>query len=128
MTKLYNPKVVAPPFGKYSHAGEVEAGARWLHASGQVGVMADGTMAEGIAAQCEWAWKNLQGILQGAGMEMSDVVKTTTYLVDAGHVAAFREARDRAIGDYRPASTLIVVKALASSEWLVEIELVAAKA
>ena len=128
MTKLYNPKGVAPPFGKYSHAGEVEAGARWLHASGQVGVMADGTMAEGIAAQCEWAWKNLQGILQGAGMEMSDVVKTTTYLVDAGHVAAFREARDRAIGDYRPASTLIVVKALASSEWLVEIELVAAKA
>jgi len=128
MTKLYNPKGVAPPFGRYSHAGEVEAGARWLHVSGQVGVMADGIMAEGIAAQCEWAWKNLQGILQGAGMEMSDVVKTTTYLVDAGHVAAFREARDRAIGDYRPASTLIVVKALASSEWLVEIELVAAKA
>ena len=128
MTKLYNPQGVAPPFGKYSHAGEVDAGARWLHVSGQVGVTADGTMAEGIAAQCEWAWKNLQGILQGAGMEMSDVVKTTTYLVDAGHVAAFREARDAAVGDHRPASTLIVVQGLASPEWLVEIELVAAKA
>jgi enamine deaminase RidA (YjgF/YER057c/UK114 family) len=60
-------------------------------------------------------------------MDMADVVKTTTYLVNADHVADFREARDRVIGDARPASTLVVIDALASPDWLVEIELVAAR-
>lgn len=128
MTKFENPKEVAPPFGKYSHAADTGAGVCWLHASGQVGVTSDGTIAKGIDAQCEWAWKNLLAILAASGMELGDVVKTTTYLVNADDVAAFRTARDRVLGDHRPASTLVVVKALASPEWLVEIELVAARA
>ncbi len=128
MISFENPANVAAPFGKYSHFASVEAGARWLHVSGQVGVMPDGTMAKGIEAQCEWAWKNLVAVLEASGMDLTDVVKTTTYLVNPEHVAAFRQARDRAIGSHRPASTLVVVAALASPEWLVEIELVAARA
>ena len=127
MLKFHVPKNVSPPFGKYSHAVEVGPGARWLHVSGQVGVMPDGKIAQGISDQCEWAWKNLLAILDDAHMGLSDVVKITTYLVNAGHVAAFREARDRVVGDIRPASTLVVVEALASPEWLVEVELTAAK-
>lgn len=127
MLKQLSPDTIAPPFGNYSHAVEVRSGARWLHVSGQVGVMPNGKMAEGISAQCEWAWKNLLGILNHAGMGLPDVVKTTTYLVDRAHVPAFRQARDRMLGDARPASTLVVVDALAAKEWLVEIELIAAK-
>ena len=127
MIKFDSPAGVAPPFGKYSHRALVDEGARWLHVSGQVGVKPDGSMAAGIDAQCEWAWKNLLAILESSGMELADVVKTTTYLTDSAHVAAFRNARDRVIGDHRPASTLVVVAALASPEWLVEIELVAAR-
>ncbi|MDX1512901.1 MAG: RidA family protein [Gammaproteobacteria bacterium] len=127
MLTLRNPDNVAPPFGNYTHSVEVGANARWLHVSGQVGVMPDGRMAEGISAQCEWAFKNLLEILGQAGMNLSDVVKTTTYLVNAGHVSAFREVRNRVIGDARPASTLVVVEALAAPEWLVEIELIAAR-
>ncbi len=127
MIRFENPEKVAPPFGNYSHAATVAENARWLHVSGQVGVKPDGTMAEGIDAQCEWAWKNLLGILESSGMGLADVVKTTTYLVNADHVAAFRQARDRVIGAHRPASTLVVVAALASPQWLVEIELVAAR-
>jgi enamine deaminase RidA (YjgF/YER057c/UK114 family) len=128
MIKFENPASVAPPFGHYSHAALVGKDARWLHVSGQVGVKPDGSMAKGIEAQCEWAWKNLLGILESSGMGLADVVKTTTYLVNADHVAAFRSARDRVIGEHRPASTLVVVQALASPEWLVEIELQAARA
>lgn len=127
MIAFDNPENVAPPFGKYSHAASVGAGARWLYLSGQVGAMPDGTMAEGIEAQCEWAWKNLLTILESSGMGIADVVKTTTYLVRGEDVAAFRKARDRVIGAHRPASTLVVIEALASPEWLVEIELVAAR-
>jgi len=128
MIEFKNPGGVAPPFGNYSHSALVAKDARWLQVSGQVGVMPDGAIAEGIDAQCEWAWKNLLAILDSAGMELADVVKTTTYLVNADHVAAFRKARDRAIGAHRPASTLVVVQALASPDWLVEIELEAARA
>lgn len=128
MIKFDNPDNVAPPFGRYSHSARVAKDACWLYVSGQVGAKPDGSMAEGIEAQCEWAWKNLLGILETSGMGFADVVKTTTYLVNAGHVAAFRKARDRVVGEHRPASTLVVVAALASPEWLVEIELVAARA
>lgn len=128
MIKFQNPGGVAPPFGNYSHAAVVAKGAQWLHLSGQVGVQPDGTLAQGIDAQCEWAWKNLLAILESSGMGLGDVVKTTTYLVDVDHVAAFRRVRDRVIGAHRPASTLVVVQALASPEWLVEIELEAARA
>lgn len=128
MITFANPEKIAAPFGKYSHAASVEAGARWLHVSGQVGVTPDGSIAEGVAAQCEWAWRNLLGILDDAGMDIGDVVKTTTYLVNPEDVGAFRTARDKVIGDHRPASTLVVVRGLASPEWLVEIELVAARA
>jgi len=38
------------------------------------------------------------------------------------------KARSKFFGDARPASTGIIVKALAKPDWLVEIELVAAKA
>ncbi|HEX9584007.1 MAG TPA: RidA family protein [Gammaproteobacteria bacterium] len=127
MPTFHQPGGVSPPFGKYSHSVEVGAGARWLHVSGQVGVTPDGRLADGVAAQCEWAWKNLLAILEQSDMDMADVVKTTTYLVNADHVADFREARDRVIGDARPASTLVVIDALASPDWLVEIELVAAR-
>ncbi len=128
MIEFKNPGGVAPPFGNYSHSALVAKDAHWLHVSGQVGVMSDGNIAEGIDAQCEWAWKNLLGILESSGMELADVVKTTTYLVSSDHVGAFRKARDRVIGAHRPASTLVVVQALASPEWLVEIELEAARA
>ena len=128
MIEFKNAGGVAPPFGNYSHSALVAKDARWLHVSGQVGVKPDGTIAEGIDAQCEWAWKNLLAILESSSMGIADVVKTTTYLVDADHVAAFRKARDRVIGSHRPASTLVVVRALASPDWLVEIELEAARA
>lgn len=127
MHTTYNPETVSPPFGAYSHGVEAPAGARWLHVSGQVGVMPDGTMADGIDAQCEWAWKNLISVLEAAGMSLDDVVKVTTYLLSAEDVPIWRKARDQVIGDARPAATLCVISALAGADWLVEIEAIAAK-
>lgn len=128
MLKIHNPKTVAPPFGKYSHGVKVPAGAEWLYISGQPGVMADGKMAQGIEAQCQWAWKNLLAILADAGMGLDDLVKITVYLTNADNVAAYRNARDAVIGNARPpAATLAVIPRLASPDWLVEIEAIAAK-
>lgn len=128
MTHLIrNPGTVAKPGSAYSHAIEVAPGARWLHISGQVGVSPDGRTASGAEAQAEACWANIRAILADAGMGLEDLVKVTTYLVSAGDVAVARTVRDRNIGVHRPASTLVVVHALANPAWLIEIEAIAAK-
>lgn len=128
MSKTHNPATIAPPTGRYQHGVEVPAGARWLYISGQVGNRPDGTVPAGIAAQADAVWANIKAILVEAGMGLEDLVKINVLVTDARFVAATREARDKALGDTRPpASTLAVVVALASPDFLVEIEAIAAK-
>ena len=67
-------------------------------------------------------------ILESAGMGIDDVVKVTTYVTNVEDFWPMAKVRARFFGDARPASTGIVVKALAKPEWLVEVDLVAAKA
>jgi enamine deaminase RidA (YjgF/YER057c/UK114 family) len=127
MNIRHTPDTVAAPFGPYSHAVEVPEGSRLLYISGEVGVHKDGTVPEGIEAQAEACWRNIIAILADAGMGIGDVVKITTYLVRAEDVAAAGAARARHFGEARPGSATIIVKALVSANWLIEIEAVAAK-
>jgi 2-iminobutanoate/2-iminopropanoate deaminase len=128
MLKPINPPTVAPPFSRYSQAIEAPGGLRWLHISGQVGVRPDGTVEQGFPAQAERAWNNLLAILAAAGMGPADLVKVNVYLTRAGDVVDSRRIRDTKLAGAAPASTLAVVAALASPQWLFEIEAVAAKA
>ena len=84
----------------------------------------DGTFPDDIAEQSRLAWQNLEAQLKAAGMTLDNLVKVTTILPDRGDVAAAREARSKALGDRKPASTLIV-GGLASADWKIEIEGVA---
>ncbi len=130
MHKVHNPSTIAKPVApSYSMGIEVAPNARWLHISGQVGTAPDGTIQQGITAQAEQCWKNIVGVLNAAGMDLGDIVKVTTFLTSKDHIAAAREVRARyQSGDYRPASTLLVIDALAAPDYLIEIEAVAAKA
>jgi len=127
MNKQFTPVTVAPPFSAYSHAVEIPAGARTLHVSGQIGVRPDGGIPDGIEAQVEQAWKNLVAILTDADMSVADIVRTTTFVVKPDDVAATRAIRAKYLGDFKPASTLLVVAALARPDFLFELEAVAAK-
>jgi enamine deaminase RidA (YjgF/YER057c/UK114 family) len=127
MNIRHTPNTVADPFGPYSHAVEVPEGSRLLYISGEVGVLPDGTVPQGIEAQAEACWRNIIAILADAGMGVGDLVKITTYLVRAGrHGRAAGAARAKHFGDARPGSATIIVKALVIPEWLIEIEAVAA--
>lgn len=129
MLKRFNPKTVHAPQGKYSHGVDVPSGARLLYLAGQVGVMPDGSTAPSDEAQCDQAWANVKAILAEARLGFADVVKFNAYVTRADLVPVYRGARDRALGNTPPpASTLVVVAALASPSWIVEIECVAAKA
>ncbi len=128
MNRKLNPSTIAAPGGRYTHAIEVPPGARWLVVSGQVGVAADGSTPVDIGGQTENCFRNIAAILAEAGMSLADVVKLTIFLTGEEHIAGFRTARDRLIGEARPTSTLVVVSRLVRPEWLVEVEALAAKA
>ncbi len=126
MLRKHNPSAIAAAFSSYSLAVEAPAQARWLYVSGQVGVTPDGSFADGPEAQMEAAWRNVLAILDSAGMSAGDLVKVTAYLTRAEDIGFYREVRDRMLGGAEPASTLLVISALAHPDWLVEIEAVAA--
>lgn len=127
MNVMHTPNTVAPPFGPYSHAVEVPPGSRLVYTAGEVGVQSDGVVPQGIEAQAEACWRNLIAILEDAGMGVSDLVKITTYLVNPDDLATAGAARARFLGDARPASATVIVKALVKPEWLIEIEAIAAQ-
>jgi enamine deaminase RidA (YjgF/YER057c/UK114 family) len=128
MPKLINPPDVHSPGGRYSHVATMPAGARWVHVSGQVGQDASGRALEGFAAQADQAWRNVLACLAAGGMGVKDLVKVTVFLVEASDIPTSREIRVRHLGEHLPASTLVVVKQLASPSWLIEVEAVAARA
>lgn len=109
------------PASPYSQAVEVSGATRLLFISGQVGVDADGSVPGGIAEQARLAWRNLAAQLAAAGMGFDNLVKVTIILPDAADIAASRAARAEALGDRRPASTLIV-GGLADPAWKIEVE------
>ncbi|MEE8532718.1 MAG: RidA family protein [Alphaproteobacteria bacterium] len=79
-----------------------------------------------VEAQAVQVFANLDAALAEVGAGLGDVLRLNTYVTDAGHVAGFRRVRDRVLPTPQPASTLVVVEALADPEWLIEIEAVAA--
>ncbi len=128
MNRANNPTSVAPPIGAYSHSVEIPPGSRILYISGQVGMSPDGVLKEGVEAQTEQVCRNIVAILEANGMGLKDLVKVNSYIINPGDLAAFRAARNRVFGDFKPASTLAVIQALAGPQYLVEIEAIAAQA
>ena len=128
MHKRHNPDTVVEAFGKgYSQAMEIDPNKRWLFTAGQVGVAPDGNTLDSIEGQVAQTWANIIALLNEGGMDIDDVVKITGYIVGKENFPAYAAGRKKALGEARPASTAIIVPALAMPQWLVEIEVSAAK-
>ncbi|HRP78247.1 MAG TPA: RidA family protein [Aquamicrobium sp.] len=125
MSRKFNPEGVPAP-GFYSHGVEIVSPQRLVFVAGQVGVRADGSVAEGIGEQARVAVANLNAVLAAAGMDGSNIVKSTIYLTDESLMDGFAAAAGPLLPSPPPATTLVYVKALASPALLVEIEAVAA--
>jgi 2-iminobutanoate/2-iminopropanoate deaminase len=119
---------VASQIGTYSDAVEVPANVRWLSTAGTPGLTPDGSIASDVTGQAEAAWAHIVALLEKAGMTIADVVKVTQYLVRAADIPAYAKVRARVLGAARPASTLLVVPGLVRPDFLLEVEVLAAKA
>ena len=114
------PKAVGP----YSQAVESNG---TLYVSGQLPIdAATGKMAEGIEEQTRQSLNNLGAILREAGMEYSDIVKTTVLLDDIKDFAAMNAVYAEYFEGEKPARMCYEVAALPMGA-KVEIDAVAVK-
>ena len=85
-------------------------------------------MPSDITGQAELAWQHIIDMLVRAGMTVNDLVKVTHYLLRAEDISAYVKVRSRFLGDVRPASMLLMIPQLVKPEYLLEVEVYAAKA
>lgn len=111
--------------GDWVHAMEVRGAERLLFLSGTMGLKPDFTAPPTLEEQLVCVWDNIRAILASAGMTTDNIVRLTSYLRDASYAAANAQARIGALGDRRIPTTAIVVQTL-ESDWLVELEVIAA--
>ena len=128
--KSLQPPSIAPPFARYSHGIELPAGTRIIRTSGQLGLSQDGTVPDGAQAQAEVCFGNITAILAEGGMGPEDVCHLNAYVTDRTHMAGYMAARDAYLADVTvlPSSTLMIVSGFTRPEFVVEIEVWAAKA
>ena len=97
--------------GPYSQAIEYNG---MVYASGQIPVNpATGEVeSDNIEGQADQSLKNVGAILKEAGLDYSDVIKTTCFLADIADFAKFNEVYSRYFKEEAPARSCVAVKDL----------------
>ena len=127
MISWRNPAAVHPPAGQYTHAVVVPQSATTVYIAGQVGADPAGVLAPDFEAQVRQAFGNLVAVLADNEMTLADLLQVNYYLVDPGHLPILRSVRSEFLHDPPPASTALIVVALAQPSWLFEMDAVAAR-
>ncbi|MEM8648188.1 MAG: RidA family protein [Pseudomonadota bacterium] len=126
--KVLSPDSIHPPFANYAHGISVTA-SHLVVTSGQLGIMADGTIPEGSEAQAGVCFASIDAILGEAGLGRGNIMRLNAYVTGREHMAGYMAARDAYLAGagHTPASTLMIVSGFTRPEFVVEIEALAAK-
>lgn len=109
---------MAKPVGPYTPI--VRAG-DWLVVSGQVGLKDGQLVTGGLEAELRQALANIAELLDGEGSAITDVVKTTVFLLHMRDYVQMNETYAQFFGDHRPARSAVAVAELPAGA-LVEVE------
>ena len=127
MTNMKNPIISdkAPAaVGPYVHA--VDTG-NMIFCSGQLGIdPATGELVEGVEAQTKQSLINLGAVLNEAGYDYKDVVKTLIFLDDINDFTAMNQVYSEFFSEDKPARSCVEVANIPKGA-LVEIECIAVK-
>lgn len=117
---LYDPR----PHG-YSHVAVVVEGHTLVFVAGQAGTDEKGVLSKDFRRQVAFAFKNLAIALKSKGLEMHDIMKLTTLVVNfdaAKHRILVEEAKKVWPDNVFPVNTLIPVSRLALDHMQIEID------
>jgi len=103
--------ISAGQVGDFPYSPAVVAGGLCFVA-GQLGVGADGELADGLAAQAEQALRNLEAVLAEAGGTLADVVRTSVWLSSYDDFEAMNEVYRRFFPSEPPARITLEVARL----------------
>jgi 2-iminobutanoate/2-iminopropanoate deaminase len=96
--------------------------------SGQVGALDDaGKPISTVEGQTRQLLKKMKIAIDAAGASLSDVTKTTVFLVNVNDFAVMNQVYKEFFPKDPPARSTVIVAGLAKPEWLVEIEATAYK-
>ena len=110
--------------GGYAQAREITDSNRTLYISGQIPVTVDGKTPASFEDQAHVVWDNIKAQLFAANMDIENLVKVTIFLSDRKYALPNRTARALALGDHKPALTVIIA-GIFDASWLLEIEAIA---
>jgi 2-iminobutanoate/2-iminopropanoate deaminase len=122
--RVSSPHVSEPPAERWSNALRV---GNVLYVSGMTSRANDGKTIQGgdEYEQARFVFTKIRHLVVEAGGAMSDVVKMIVYVVNIkNNTEVWRARREFFSGDF-PVSTLVEVRALGTSDTLVEIEVIA---
>jgi len=130
--RMFNSSRLSKPSFHWSTACEVTNPTRMVFTAGQGARDETGTMVGkgDCGAQVKQGFKNMGVVLAERGMDFSNVVRFTVYLVNADDIPAFTTAREEVYeeiypeGQYPP-TTLVVVSRLRPPDLLFEFDAIA---
>lgn len=122
-----NPATVRRPFGNYNHGLVVPNAGRLLVTSGQLGIGVDDVVPETIEEQAVLCFEAIKTILDEGGMSFEDVIRIAAFVTRREDFPIYMAVRDRYTKPPLPVSTLIIVSGFTRPEFLVEVEVTAAK-
>ena len=112
------------PMGPYSSAvtfGDICVTAGQLPIDPATGEIVDG----GIVEQTRQTIKNLDGVLQAAGLSLKEVVKLTVFLTNMDDLVPVAGVRREFWSDPHPVSTTVECSRLANPKAVIEIDVMA---
>lgn len=124
MKKTINAPKAPAAVGPYVHAVEANG---LIFTSGQIGLIPEtGELQEGIEAQTHQVFKNLTAVLEAAGSDLDNAVKTSVFLDDINDFGKVNEIYAEYFKGETPARSCVEVAKLPKGA-LVEIEVIAVK-
>lgn len=125
MKKIIVTKKAPAPVGPYSQAVEANG---FLFCSGQIAINPETNqvLQGGIPEQTELVMKNISAVLEEAGLNFGNVVKTTIFLTNMSDFPVVNEIYAKAFPSTPPARSTVAVAGLPKGVQ-VEIEVIACR-